>query len=201
MASTLNETVREDGLRIISKRLTNTKRLNLSVSALVGLAYDGEEREGRFHFWEHMAFKGTKTRSMSELKKQLGRFLYSNAFTDYTHTTYILKGAAARKEELKDVLFDMYVNPAMPAEEIEKEKGVVLREAADWKDNDSTFAIGEINKLLWRKNPLRRLGVGTEEGMRAINKDSLFADHAEWYRSSNTIVIGVGHVDHDWLCA
>ena len=152
MASTLNETVREDGLRIISKRLTNTKRLNLSVSALVGLAYDGEEREGRFHFWEHMAFKGTKTRSMSELKKQLGRFLYSNAFTDYTHTTYILKGAAARKEELKDVLFDMYVNPAMPAEEIEKEKGVVLREAADWKDNDSTFAIGEINKLLWRKN-------------------------------------------------
>ena len=199
MASTLNETVREDGLRIITKRLPYFKSVWLSVTASVGCADDGEGKEGFFHFFEHMAFKGTKTKDMFELKRILASFLHSNAFTEHTHTTYLLGGLYTKRDEIKNILFDMYFNPSFPTAEIDKEKGIVLREVAEWKDEDSKFAWSELYKLLWKSNPLRRVGVGTPEGMAAINQELLIAAHKQWYRPSNTIVMGVGNLKHEWL--
>lgn len=199
MASTLNETVREDGLRVVTKRLPYTKRIHLSITAKVGSAYDGDDREGYFHFNEHMAFKGTLTKSMNRVKELLGRFLVKNAFTQHSQITYMLQGSSLVEELMKELLFDLYTNPSYPSEEIEKEKGVVIREAADWKDDDVSFAFGHLSKMLWKTNPQKWQAVGTASGLKYINRDSLFAEHKKWYRPSNTIVMGVGKVDHESL--
>ena len=201
MASTLQETVREDGLRVITKRLTNTKKVVLAVSALAGLADDHEDKEGLMHFWEHMAFKGTTTRDRQEVKKLLGRFVGSNAYTSWLRTCYLATAPYIRMNLLQDIIFDMYLNPALPADEIEKEKEVVLNETAEYENGDHQKADHELNKLLWKNNPVRRVSCGTPEGLAKITRETLFESHRQWYGSANTAVVAVGNISHDDLTA
>lgn len=197
MASTLNETVREDGLRIITKQLKSTKKVFVCVSALAGSADDPDDKEGLFHFFEHMGFKGTKTRSMSQIKEVLGLLVSSNAYTADLRTTYYGEAVYTKLSLLQDIIFDIYINSVFPEEEIEKEKEVVLNEAAMYEDNDSYKAYNILGELLWQHNPRRRVGVGTPHGLANISREVLLDTHAHWYDHSNTVVVAVGRVEHN----
>lgn len=199
MASTLNETVREDGLRVITKKLQNTKKVILAVSALAGLSDDHEDKEGLMHFFEHMAFKGTTTKSMKDVKKLLGRFVYPNAYTDWLRTCYYAVAPHVRTHLLQDIIFDIYLHPVFPQDEIEKEKEVVLNETAKFENYDCSKADNELSKLLWKKNPVRRVSCGTPEGLSKITRETLFEAHRKWYVSSNTAIVAVGNVNHENL--
>ena len=199
MASTLQETIREDGLRVITKKLPNTKKMVLAVSALAGLADDHHDKEGLMHFWEHMAFKGTTTKDRQEVKKLLGRFAVSNAYTDWLRTCYYAVAPYIRAKLLQDIIFDIYLHPSLPNDEIEKEKEVVLNETAEYENDDYQKADHELNKLLWKNNPVRRVSCGTPEGLANITRDALFETHKQWYGSANTAVVAVGNVRHDDL--
>ncbi len=198
MASTLNETVREDGLRVITKRLANTKKVCVASSALVGSAYDDSDKEGLFHFFEHMAFKGTKRRSLTEIVQIAEAKLTDfNAYTGNLRTTYLGESAYTKLDVLMDIIFDVYLNPTFPLEEIEKEKEVVLNETARNNDNDNSKAFYELCRLLWKQNPKRRQGCGTPDGLMNINQNVLSEAHQKWYVPSNTIVIALGLLDHE----
>ncbi|KKT29205.1 hypothetical protein A3G55_02660 [Candidatus Giovannonibacteria bacterium RIFCSPLOWO2_12_FULL_44_25] len=197
MARSLQETVREDGLRVITKKLKIAKSVIVSVSALGGCAYDPQDKTGLFHFFEHMAFKGTKTKSMHEIKEALGRLVMSNAGTHNLRTTYWGEAVHTKLPLLQEIVFDIYLNPVFPPEEIEKEKEVVLNEAAMYEDNDNHKAWYLLYGLLWEHNPQRRLGVGIAAGLSNINRGILLETHKKWYQPSNTIVVAVGRIDHD----
>lgn len=199
MARFLQETVREDGLRVITKKLPNTKKVILAVSALAGLSDDHEDKEGLMHFFEHMAFKGTTTKSRQEVKKLLGRFVYPNAYTDWLRTCYYAAAPFVRAPLLQDVVFDIYLNPSFPQDEIEKEKEVVLNETAENENSDHVKAGHELSKLLYNKNPVRRLSCGTPEGLSKITRETLFEAHRRWYVAPNTAIVAVGSVNHEAL--
>ena len=194
---TLNKTVREDGLRVITKKLNGSKRVIVCVSALAGSANDPVDKEGLFHFFEHMGFKGTARRSMSDVKEVLGLLLRSNAYTADLRTTYFGEAVYTKLPLLQDIIFDIYTNSIFPLEEIEKEKEVVLNEAAMREDQDSHKAYSMLGKILWEKNPARRVGVGTAEGLAKIDRKILIDTHKYWYDSSNTVVVAAGRIDHE----
>lgn len=197
LKGTLEESVREDGLRVITKKLPSAKRVQVEVIAGVGSAYDPPDKIGLFHFFEHMAFKGTVRRTVDDLNALDGRyFLMSNAYTGRLVTNYFGSAIYRRLPEINDVLFDMYLNSIFPEEEIEREKNVVLLEVARDNDDDEHAAHCALWKLLWKKNPLRNFGVGTEEGMRAINRELLIATKEKYYTAANTTILGLGRVDH-----
>ncbi len=197
MASTLNETVREDGLRVVTKKLSYSKRIRISISALVGSADDDADKEGQKHFFEHMAFKGTNTKSLDELNVIVGQFLTSNAYTSYLRTTYYAEAAAKRYDLLAGFLFDIYLNSVFPDAEIAKEKEVVFNETVENEENNSRKALQEVKKMLWTQNPMRKFGCGTEKSLAAISRDSLFEDHQKWYIPSNTVVVATGAIEHN----
>lgn len=197
MASTLQETVREDGLRVITKRLRGTKRVIVCVSGLVGSAYDPVDKEGLFHFFEHMAFKGTRTKTMSQVKERLGQMVNSNAYTAALRTTYFGEAVCTKLPLLQEIVFDIYSNSIFPEEEIEKEKEVVLNEAAMYEDNDSYKAYFLLYEMLWARNPQRRVGVGTADGLANINRNILLHAHQYWYAAPNTVVVAVGSIEHE----
>ena len=197
MASTLQETVREDGLRVITKRLSYSKRIRISISGLVGSADDDEDKEGQKHFFEHMAFKGTKTKSLDELSVMGGQFLASNAYTSYLRTTYYAEAAIKRRDLLEDFLFDIYLNPDFPDTEIEREKEVVFNETIENEEDNARKALQAAKQMLWTQNPMRKVGCGTEKGLAAINRENLFEAHKKWYIPSNTVVVATGAIGHE----
>lgn len=196
----VRETIREDGLRIITKSMPSTKRVRIAVVALVGSAHDPPGKDGLFHFFEHMAFKGTETKTAKELKELFGQyFLVANAATYRLWTSYFGESVYRRTPQLCETIFDMYQNSIFPEEEIEKEKQVVFQEIARNNDSDYHKAFMELSKSLWEKNPLRKYGDGSPEDVRLITREVLQAMHKVWYVPSNTVIIGAGKIDHEAL--
>ncbi len=193
----IKETVRRDGLRIISCNIPTQTRVSVEISALVGSAYDPSHKQGLFHYFEHMAFKGTKKRTVKEISDFANRNLLNfNASTSRLRTEYYGVAVYKKLTEACDVISDIYVNSNFPTKEIKKEKGPVLLEAARNKDGDSYLSDLTLRELLYAKNPLRQFSTGTEEGIKSITRNDLVREKDKWYVPSNTIALAVGRVSH-----
>jgi len=99
MASSVRETIREDGLRIITKRLPYTKRTRLAILCSVGSAYDPPGYEGLHHYLEHAVHMGTQSRTSHEIRALTEQyFLTHNAETRQTETIYFGEAVFTRIE-------------------------------------------------------------------------------------------------------
>lgn len=196
----LNETVREDGLRIITKKMPYTKRTRVVMVAGSGSAYDPPEKDGLNHLFEHMAFKGTTSRPVDQLRPLLDRYChFHNAYTDRLQTVYQAEGVYRHTETICDLMFDIYINSIFPANELEKEKEVVFNEITRDQDEDTYVTFFALWEMLWQLNPMRKFGVGTVPGVTAVTQDLLLETHRSRYVPSNTVVVGIGNIEHDLL--
>jgi predicted Zn-dependent peptidase len=194
---TIKETVRRDGLRMVSCNIPTQTRVLVGISARVGSAHDPANRQGLFHYFEHMAFKGTAHRNVKQIQDFINRnLLYVNATTYRTRTEY-WGVAVYRKLALAcDFVTDLYAHSTFPVAEIRKEKGPVLLEAARNKDDDGYLADLALRQLLYAKNPLRQFSTGTEDGIKSITRNDLLREKAKWYAPANTVAVAVGRVSH-----
>lgn len=193
----IEETIRKDGLRIISASIPTQKKVYVSVTCMIGSAHDPEDKLGLSHFFEHMAFKGTKKRTAAEIREFLGRnFLNSNASTSRMFIDYYGTGVAKKLPLMVDLLCDIYLNPTYPAGELQKERNAVLLERARNYDDDGYLAHRAIRENLWRTNPMRKEGVGTPEGMKNISRADLLALKKAWHVPSNTLIFAAGNLEH-----
>lgn len=194
----LKETVREDGLRIITVSLPHKKKVYVELTCRVGSAYDPEDRQGLFHFFEHMAFKGTKCRTNEDIQSFAQRHLFDfNAVTRPLSTSYYATAVHTKMSAVTDLLCDIYCNSIFPKEEIEKERRPILLEIARSEDNDAVVAFNTLRKVFWKKNPLRATGGGTKEGVHAVQRADIVREPNRWHVPAATVAIAIGKVDHD----
>lgn len=195
----IQETVRNDGLRIISGRVPS-KKVHVSLTSRVGSAYDPPDRQGLYHYFEHMAFKGTEKRTVKDIRQFAARYLlHHNAATRKLSTVYYGTAVQRKLPQLCEFLCDTYFHSIYPEEEIEREKEVVLNEIGTKKDSDGNRAYFALWESLWQKNPLRDNGGGTSEGVERLARTDLINAHAQWHVPPSTVVIAVGDVYHNDL--
>ena len=190
------ETIREDGLHIITVRVPS-KKVHMELNVRVGSAYDPHDKLGLYHFFEHMAFKGTTERSLDAVVSFRQRNLLSwNASTDKLITSYHGEAVWKKMPQLCDIITDVGFNSIFPSEELEREKEVVLNEIARDQDNDHLVAYRALWNQLWRENPSREFGVGSPEGVQVVSRDDLVSAQKRWYMPSNSLIIAVGKLNH-----
>ena len=193
----VRETVREDGLRIISGRVPS-KKVYLNLIAGVGSAHDPENKKGLFHYFEHMAFKGTEKRSIEDIGSFTRRnLLDGNASTKKLTTSYYVEAVSRKFSLLCEYLCDIYFHSVFPKSEIEREKEVILNEIARDNDDDHYRAYFALWEQLWTQNPLRASEVGSPEGVKNVSRDDLLSAREHWYVPSNTVALAIGRIDHD----
>lgn len=195
------QTIREDGLRILSKNLPYTKHANIAVAALVGSASDPKGKEGLFHFFEHMAFQGTTNRNKDELAALFERYTFDhNAYTARLDTVYHAQTIRDHLPVVGEALFDMYQNLSFPENELAKERDVIFHEIERFWDEDFNCLNIGLAKLLYQNNhPYRVYGTGTKESVASIERDDLLHVRPRWYVPCNTVVISTGDVGHEQL--
>src|SRR6186997_2416630 len=168
-----------------------------SVSCFVmfaaGSRYERREESGIAHFAEHMFFKGTERRPTArdiatEIDAIGGEF---NAFTGKELTGYYVKCAAETRDVALDVLVDMVRNSRFDAEEIDREKGVIVEEMNMYFDTPRDFIGGVYESLLYGDQPLGRDIIGTKETVRAASRETFTSFIDRWYRPERTVV-GIG---------
>src|SRR5438876_8931641 len=145
-----------NGLRVLTAPLGHAKSVACYVMLAAGSRYEQAANRGIAHFAEHMFFKGTESRPTSRdisgtIDSIGGEF---NAFTSKEYTGYYVKCAADQIDVALDVLVDMIRRSKFDAEEVDREKGVILEEIYMYNDTPRDMVGTIYEELLFGDNPL-----------------------------------------------
>jgi len=192
----------KNGLKVILIDTESFPTVTALVMVGAGSRYERKDNNGIAHFFEHMAFKGSKKYKTSfEISSAIegigGLF---NAFTSKDHTGYWIKATNEHTNTLLDVLSDMILHPLLEADEIEREKGVIVEEINMYEDMPSR-KVGDIfEEILYKGSPLGYDIAGTKETVTAFDRKT-FTDYiTELYHPNNaTVVIAGGLQGKDYL--
>ncbi len=186
-------TTLSNGARLLTAPMPHAQSVSCFVMFAAGARYERREEGGIAHFAEHMFFKGTERRPTaraiaSEIDGIGGEF---NAFTGKEYTGYYVKCAAETRDVALDVLVDMLRNSLFDADEIEREKGVIVEEMNMYFDTPRDYIGGVYESLLYGDQPLGRDIIGTKETVGAATRETFTSFIDRWYRPER-MVIGVG---------
>jgi predicted Zn-dependent peptidase len=184
----------KNGLRVL---LIDTKAfptLSAVLFVAAGSRYENEVNNGIAHFFEHMAFKGSKKYENSHIiaseVEGLGGIF--NAFTNKDNTAYWIKATNQHIEKLTDVLSDMVLTPKLLDEEIEREKGVIIEELNLYNDTPYTKVSEIFETLLYPDNPLGFEIGGHKNTVTKFNRKTFTDYMSALYNPKNSIYVIAG---------
>jgi predicted Zn-dependent peptidase len=189
-----------NGMRIVTHRMPHVETASLGVFVGVGARAETDSEHGVAHFLEHMAFKGTLTRSATQLAEEIessGGAL--NAVTSSEATNYV---ARVLKEDVSlgiELIADILLNPAFDEEEFDKEREVILQEIAAAQDSPDDIVFDLALLEAYPHHPLGRSILGTERTVERIDPPHLKRFRLENYATTRMILAAAGAVDHDTI--
>ncbi len=191
--STYERHVLDNGLRVLTAHLPYAQSVTCMVMLAAGSRYETPETNGIAHFSEHMFFKGTERRPSArqiagEIDAIGGEF---NAFTGKEYTAFYVKCAAEHRDIALDVLVDMLRNSRFDAEEIEREKGVIIEEMNMYFDTPRDYIGGVYEALLYGDQPLGWDIIGRKETVQGATRDTFDGYLDRWYHPPR-MVLGLG---------
>lgn len=172
-----------------------------SVTTLVlvgaGSRYENTKNNGIAHFFEHMAFKGSKKypTSFDISSKIEGMGASFNAFTAKDHTGYYVKAPVSHFDDVADVLSDMLLHSKLDPEEIEREKGVIVEEINMYEDMPARKVSDLFDEAMFSGHPLSYDIAGTADTVRSFDQKT-FQDYIdELYHPSNAVIVVAGGLE------
>lgn len=192
----------DNGLRIVTEYMPSVRTASLGVWVESGSRCEKPGQEGMAHFWEHLAFKGTTTRSTHDIALDLDILGgLSNAFTGRESTCFHIRVAEKHFEKAFDITADLVLNPTPTDEETAREKEVVLQEISMMEETPEDKIHETFWEHIWDKPSLTHSILGVPETVVAFDRQNLLAWRAKNYVPSNMLVAAAGAVDHDRLVA
>lgn len=187
----------ENGLRVILVPLKDIETVTVMVLAQTGSEYEEKKQNGLAHFLEHMCFKGTTKRPTSkDISYEIDSLgAANNAFTSNDHTGYYAKAHSTKTAEILDIVADLYLNPAFPEGEIEKEKGVVIEEINMYEDRPQSKVWDVFGEAVFGDQPAGRNIAGTKQTVSSFTRSDLVAYHKKYYIPASTTLVIAGKID------
>ncbi len=154
-----------------------------------------DEQEGKYgvaHFIEHLLFKRTERRSTNQILnrlEQVGGDL--NAYTTKEYTCLHASFLNPHLERALDLFEDVLFHSTFPANEVEKEKGVILDEMASYLDSPEESIMDDFEDLLFKGTGLGHNILGLEDDLKSLQKDDVL-DFMQKNYDTNEIVIAIG---------
>jgi len=177
--------------------MPHVRSVTIGVWLVRGSRHESDERAGIAHFVEHMLFKGTDTRSAEDIAQaidSIGGQL--DAFTAKEYASYYIKVLDEHLPLAVDLLSDIVMRPAFEAEEIAREKKVILEEIKMVEDTPDDLVHELFTERFWGKHPLGRPILGTKETVEALTTETLREYFNGAYVAPNVIVSAAGNLDH-----
>ncbi len=191
-----------NGLRVISEGRDSVQTTAVGVWVDAGARYETMANNGVAHMLEHMAFKGTESRSAQDIAVEIesvGGHL--NAYTSREHTAYF---ARVLKDDLAlsvDILADILQRSTFEETEMERERDVVIQEIGQSEDTPDDIIFDRLQEASFPDQALGRSILGPVEGITNMGREVLFEFMAEHYTASRLLLCAAGAVDHDDLVA
>ncbi len=186
------------GLTVVTDRMPGVESASVGVWVATGSRAEGEGEHGISHLLEHMAFKGTSTRSardIAEAIEAVGGDL--NAATSTETTAYYARVLAEDVPLAISILSDILADPLFDEEELEREKHVILQEIGAAEDVPEDLVFDAFPTAAWTGQAIGRPILGTRETVRAFTPADLRGYLSRRYRAGDMVLAAAGAVDHE----
>jgi len=191
-----------NGFRVVSENMPALQSASIGIWVNAGGRHERLEQNGIAHFLEHMAFKGTTSRSALEIAETIedvGGFI--NAYTSREMTAYYARVLKQDVPLALDVISDILLNPTFDPREIEVERGVILQEIGQTLDTPDDIIFDWLQEASYPGQALGRSILGPGERVRNFQRDDLAGFVQEYYGPDQMILAAAGAVDHDKIVA
>ncbi|HEX8584969.1 MAG TPA: pitrilysin family protein [Allosphingosinicella sp.] len=189
-----------NGLRIASREMPGIETAAVGLYAEAGSRHEPARLNGIAHLYEHMVFKGAGGRSareISEAIEDVGGDL--NACTDRDGTNFTATVLAEHVPLAVELIADMILRPLFDAEDLEREKDVVLQELGEARDTPNDIIFDDLWTAAFAEQPLGRPVLGEEASIEAITVADLHDWRLTRYRAGSLALVAAGKVDHEAL--
>ncbi len=195
----VERTILPNGLTLLVKRDPSAALASVQVWVKTGSIHEADHLgAGLSHYLEHMLFKGTDRRAGREISATVqAHGGYINAYTTFDRTVYYIDLPSEHAPVAIDILADAVLRSTLPAEEVAKEKEVILREIAMTRDDPDNRIWDSLFSTAFREHPYRQPVIGHRDVFSAITRDDLVAYYHRRYVPNNLVVVVVGDVQAD----
>ncbi|GHU10828.1 peptidase M16 [Alphaproteobacteria bacterium] len=196
----VRSTTLSNGIRAVTKRIDGFESVVVGYWVEAGEVCEDLSNNGISHFLEHMAFKGTTSRTAKEIAEEIESVGgYMNAYTSKEVTAYFAKVLGEDTKVALNILSDILQNPTFLTEELEKERGVVLQELYQVKDTPDDIIFDHFQEICFKDQSMGYPIVGQEEVVAKITADDLREYRSRYYNADNIVFAAAGNLSHDEL--
>lgn len=196
----INSTILTNGVRVVTQRVEYMHTVSIGIWVANGTRHESPEHNGIAHFIEHLLFKGTQRRTAKQISHEIdsmGGIL--NAFTGHEYVCYYAKVLASFLPRVADLLTDIFLHSNFPAEEIERERKVILQEIKMRDDAPEECIHDRYHQSFWNGHPLGLSVLGTEDTIGRLSRNDIVTYKQSRYRPKDIIISAAGNVSHDEL--
>jgi len=193
-------TTLSNGIKVITEAMPHVRSVSVGIWIASGSRRENAEENGVSHFIEHMLFKGTQTRSAEAIARSVDSIGGNlDAFTAKEMVCYNTKVLDEHLPLAMDVLGDLVLNPAFRAEDIEKEKGVILEEIKMDADSPDYLVHEIFSSNFWKDHALGKPILGTRETVKRFNQGLIQDYYRSVYTPANLLITAAGNLKHERL--
>jgi predicted Zn-dependent peptidase len=198
------QTTLDTGLPLVRLSMPGTRAATALVAFDAGARTERAEENGMAHFLEHLVFKGGEKyatyRDVNNTAERLGAQL--NAYTSHDLVAFHITCRGEALMDAVDLLTDFVARARIDAEELDRERGVVIQEINRSNDTPSSVADKLLDKAVYGDHPLGRPVLGPEEHLKTFSRDAIVAFRdRQWAteRGGAFLAGDVSHVDEGKL--
>ena len=185
------------GLLVVTETMDRVETVSFGAYVASGTRNETEAENGASHFLEHMAFKGTQRRTAAEIAEEVENVGgHINAYTAREQTAYYVK---LLKEDLAlgaDIIGDILTHSTFAPDELERERGVILQEIGQANDTPDDIIFDHFQETAFPSQPMGRPTLGTEDGIKAMERSALVGYMHDHYAARNVVVAAAGNLQH-----
>ncbi|TPG27230.1 M16 family metallopeptidase [Variovorax guangxiensis] len=185
-----------NGARLLAIPMPHVQSASVGVFLRVGSRDETPANNGISHVLEHMAFKGTTTRSVQAINldaERLGADV--NAFTGKDTTAYFMTGLGRHAEQLTRMTADIVLNSTFPEAELQRELDVIRQEAIEYEEDPEDSANELLDRAVWGEDPMGMPIIGTVENIEGFTRQDLVDHVRSHYIAEKAVVVAAGNFD------
>src|SRR5882724_13566860 len=187
-----------NGLTVITEEMQHVRSISAGIWVKTGSRDEDAQQNGISHFIEHMLFKGTKHRTAEEIARQVDSIGGNmDAFTAKECVCFNAKVLDEHMPIAMDVLSDLVLNPVFTADDIGRERGVILEEIKMDEDNPDYLVHEIFTQNFWKDHPLGKPILGTKDTVKKFQRDAVLEFYKQRFAPGNLIICAAGHFKHE----
>jgi predicted Zn-dependent peptidase len=188
----------DPGLRVITETVPSVRSVALGLWVRTGSRDEAPGHAGVSHFLEHLLFKGTERHSAIEISELFdGMGAATNAATSKESTHLHARLLDEHTDEAFELLAEMLLAPALPPEEVDSEREVVLEEIAMYEDEPQDRVHDVLAAAVHADHPLGRRVLGDAAVISSIPVPEIDSYHRARYTAPNLVIAAAGHLEHE----